>query len=372
MSSLSHVRLDLIRYANCWEDAGVLLRALAPLGGRRVLSIASGGDNSLALLSAGPASVVAVDVSTVQLFVTELKATAVRLLSREDYLAFAGFTPHDARWSTFRALAPALTPAARAWFEERRALIEHGLVHGGKLERYARFFAEKVLPLVHGRRRVEQLLAPKSAAAQLEFYDRVWDTPRWRWLFRLFFSRAVLGRFGRDPGFMQQVEVPVAEFLYRRMRAALSDPACTQNYMVRYFLTGSFGDDEQAWPLYVRPGVYERVQAHSDRLLLAPGYAEEAARRYGPFDRFNLSNIFEYMDEPTFGGAGAALLRHAAPDARLAYWNLMAPRRLARSLASRVAMDAPLRAQLRREDAGFFYGDFNVEQVYSPNSPSRR
>ena len=42
-----------IRYANCWEDTEVLCEALIPGYGKRILSIASAGDNSLALISHG-------------------------------------------------------------------------------------------------------------------------------------------------------------------------------------------------------------------------------------------------------------------------------------------------------------------------------
>jgi hypothetical protein len=45
-------RFDLVRYANVWEDAEVLCAALAPAAGRRLLSIASAGDNAFALLAA--------------------------------------------------------------------------------------------------------------------------------------------------------------------------------------------------------------------------------------------------------------------------------------------------------------------------------
>ena len=48
-----------IRYAQCWEDADVLLAALEPAPGKRCVSIASAGDNTLALLSRDPESVLA-------------------------------------------------------------------------------------------------------------------------------------------------------------------------------------------------------------------------------------------------------------------------------------------------------------------------
>jgi len=52
---------SLIRYAQCWEDADVLLEALDIRPGHVCLSIASGGDNTLALLSRRPERVLAVD-----------------------------------------------------------------------------------------------------------------------------------------------------------------------------------------------------------------------------------------------------------------------------------------------------------------------
>ena len=39
-------RFDLIRYANCWEDADILCAALNPGPGKTIVSIASGGDKS--------------------------------------------------------------------------------------------------------------------------------------------------------------------------------------------------------------------------------------------------------------------------------------------------------------------------------------
>ena len=48
-----------VRYAQCWEDADILVEALDVQPDDVVLSIASAGDNALALLSRGPARVVA-------------------------------------------------------------------------------------------------------------------------------------------------------------------------------------------------------------------------------------------------------------------------------------------------------------------------
>ena len=46
---------SIIRYAQCWEDADVLLAGLAVQPGDVCLSIGSGGENSLSLLTRDPA-----------------------------------------------------------------------------------------------------------------------------------------------------------------------------------------------------------------------------------------------------------------------------------------------------------------------------
>ena len=42
---------SVLRYAQCWEDADVLLAALEIQPGDRCLSIASAGDNTLSMLT---------------------------------------------------------------------------------------------------------------------------------------------------------------------------------------------------------------------------------------------------------------------------------------------------------------------------------
>ena len=85
-----NVSFDFIRYANCWEDADVLLKGLDPEENKRFLSIASAGDNSFSLLVSNPELVVAVDVNQNQLFLVELKREAIRQM---EYNEEHGITP---------------------------------------------------------------------------------------------------------------------------------------------------------------------------------------------------------------------------------------------------------------------------------------
>ena len=59
---------DFIRYGSVWEDADILCAALAPTAkGGRILSIASSGDNVLAMLTLDPKEIIAADLNPSQL-----------------------------------------------------------------------------------------------------------------------------------------------------------------------------------------------------------------------------------------------------------------------------------------------------------------
>src|SRR6476661_3208045 len=102
-----------IRYAQCWEDADVLLEALDVRPGDVCLSIASAGDNTLALLTRDPARVVALDLNAAQLACLELRVAAFRTLSHGELLELIGSVPSRRCGDLYRRCRPALSAAAR-------------------------------------------------------------------------------------------------------------------------------------------------------------------------------------------------------------------------------------------------------------------
>ena len=96
-TQLHNLKFDLIRYANCWEDADILLQGLVPKDNKKIISIGSAGDNSFSLLTGNPEVVIAVDINQVQLNLIELKKAAFQTLSYEEFLEFLGFAESNDR-----------------------------------------------------------------------------------------------------------------------------------------------------------------------------------------------------------------------------------------------------------------------------------
>jgi len=350
---------DAVRYASVWEDADVLCEALAPVAaGGRLLSIASAGDNALALLTLDPMEVVAVDLSAAQLACLEIRVAAFRELDPEACQAFLGVAPARDRARTYAALRTRLPADAAAFWDAHPGAIAAGLIHAGKFERYFHAFRRFVLPLVHGRGTVRALRADKTLDAQRVFYETRWDTRRWRALFAVFFSRTVMGRFGRDPAFFAQVEGSVSARILERTRVALTAIPVATNPYLAYILTGNF--PREALPRYLRPEHAGAIRARLERLRCVRGAAENAV---GPFHGFNLSDIFEYMSPAEHERVYAVLLEQAAPGARLAYWNMLAPRGIPAPVADRVRALTDESAALHARDRAWFYQRFHLDQV---------
>lgn len=355
-------RFSTIRYAQCWEDADILLEALAIQPGDICLSIASAGDNTLAMLSRSPARVIALDLNPAQLACLELRVAAYKSLSHAELLTLIGSRPGDCRQSLYRRCRSQLSVAAQAFWDAHPAEIAAGIGSAGKFERYFALFRRRVLPLVHSQARIEQLLAGGPRSRREAFYERHWDTWRWRLMFRLFFSRQLMGYLGRDPSFFNYVEGSVAGRILARTRYAATalDPA--GNPYMQWILTGRH---TRALPYALRPENFEAIRANLDRLEWRCQSLEGFLADYsGPaIDRFNLSDIFEYMSPGNYERLLQKLVGAARPGSRLAYWNMLAPRRRPETLAACLRPLDELARQLHQADKAFFYSDFILEEV---------
>jgi S-adenosylmethionine-diacylglycerol 3-amino-3-carboxypropyl transferase len=353
---------DGLRYAQCWEDADVLVEGLDVQPGDTCLSIASAGDNALALLTQDPARVVAIDVSAAQLACLALRVAAYRRLEHGELLELIGSRHSTRRAALYDRCRAAMDAEPRRFWDAHPALIERGIGAVGRFERYFRLFRRWVLPWIQSDETVRRLLAGGPPEERRRFYDDEWDHWRWRGAFRAFFSRFVMSRLGREPEYFEHVEGRVADRLLDRARYALTalDPA--DNPYLQWILTGRH---RTARPRALRREHFETIRHRLDRLTWAHVSLEDYLEQQAPntIDRFNLSDVFEYVDEEAYHRMLDHLVRVGRPGGRLAYWNLFVPRSRPASMTDRLVPRAQRANALHARDRAFFYGDFVLEDV---------
>ncbi|SHJ25993.1 S-adenosylmethionine-diacylglycerol 3-amino-3-carboxypropyl transferase [Rubritalea squalenifaciens DSM 18772] len=352
-------KFDQVRYANCWEDADILVEALQPAG-RFCVSIGSAGDNSFSLLAEGAAQVIAVELNPTQVACIELRKAAYSELTYDEFLILLGERDGE-RLPLFERCSSHLTQDSLAFWSSRMEEIETGFYRHGKFENYFKLFRNRIIPLIHSRKRVAALLQEKSLPERKAFYDKVWNSWRWRLLFNLFFSRTVMGRLGRDPSFFDYVEGSVADRILGRTKHALTELSPHDNPYLRWILNGCYGE---SLPHALREENFETIKANIDKFTIESRPLESLLTNgQEKFDAFNLSDIFEYMSEQNFRALLEQICSASNPGARLAYWNMLAPRSRPEDMADKLQSLPELSEQLHLQDKAFFYSRFIVEEV---------
>ena len=351
-----------VRYAQCWEDADVLQEALAVQPGDVCLSVASAGDNTLALLARHPAKVFAVDLNPAQLACLELRVAAYRLLSYDDLLIFLGSRRGQHRHRHYHTCRRLLSRHARAYWDEHPEDIAHGLGGAGKFEQMMARFRTALVPLAHDRTMIDRLLGGGSRSERRTFFDRHWNTPMRRLLATLFLPRLVQARTGRSVPFLPSADLARGRQLLARSEHLVTDLDPAQNPYLHWMLTGTHGT---ALPFALRPENVAAIRANLDRLDWRLCAMEDVLGELGDrsIDRFNLSDTFEYLAEPAFQTLLYRLARCGRRGGRLAYWNTTIRRRRPPIMADMLLPLTDLADSLKRKDQVFLYDDFVVEEI---------
>ncbi len=358
--------LDAILYAQCWEDADILLEGLDVQAGDVCLSVTAAGDNTLALLTRDPRRVLAVDLNPSQLACLEIRVAALRTLDHDEFLELMGSRQSDRRRELYqKCRSNVRSRSARDMWDRLVPKVEQFGVGGvGKFERYWRIFRRWVLPWIHRQSVVTKLLAAKSKKDRRAFYDDCWNNRRWRTLVRAFGSRRVLSWIGREPAFFAYADGSPAEHVLRRTAYALTELSPADNPFLQWILKSRHG---AALPLAYRPEHYDTIRNNLDRLQWKQCSVEQMAvhcATRGEFiDRFNLSDIFEYMSVDNQRAALLSMVQASRRGSRMVFWNMMVPRPVPRELADRLISLEALANELHARDKAFFYSCLHVAEV---------
>ena len=376
----NRVDFSLIRYSQCWEDTEVLLESLNIQENDICFGILSAGDNVFSMLAENPKKVVALDISFPQIALAKLKKEVFNSLSYEEMLEFMGVIKSDKRVETYDRIRENLDKEVKEYWDFNKEAIEKGIIHTGKFEKFFKIFREKILPFVHSKKRVEKLLEKKSRQERIEYYDKYWNNFRWKLMFKLFFSKYIVGKLGRDKEFFRYAEKNISEEMKERSRYALCEQNPYENPYINYILTGNYRKD--CLPYFLRKENFDKIRKNLHKVEILKSSVEEYLDQIDfKIDKFNLSDIFEYMSAENYSKLMGKIYDNAENNTLLAYWNLIVERNSEKldykKTDSEIAVTGKetnvngkkyermkeLDRKLHEKDMTFFYTDFVVEKV---------
>jgi len=313
-------------FAQVHEDPLLEIEALAPAAGERVVVVSSGGCTALSLLSAGAGQVIAVDLNATQNHLVELKHAALTRLGGQLAVGFLGgaWAAAPFRLATYGRLRGELSPAARAHWDAHGRDIARGVIHAGASERFIALVVKVIRVLVHSERRIRRLLAGRTLAEQRAFYDREWNTWRWRALFTVLLNRWTLGR-SHDPAFFRNVPTrSFARHFLDRAGHALTQLAVADNYFLHVALSGSYPADG-ALPPYLTTDGAASLAAAADRLTLVDGSLTDylGTQPDDSIAGFAVSNICEWLAPEAVERLFAEIARTAVRGATVCFRNFV-------------------------------------------------
>ena len=376
----NRVDFSLIRYSQCWEDTEVLLESLDIQENDICFGILSAGDNVFSMLAENPKKVVALDISFPQIALAKLKKEVFNSLPYEEMLEFTGVMKSDKRVKIYDRIRENLDKEVKEYWDFNKDAIEKGIIHTGKFEKFFKIFREKILPFVHSKKRIEKLLEKKSRQERIEYYDKYWNNFRWKLMFKLFFSKYIVGKLGRDKEFFRYAEKNISEEMKERSRYAICELNPYENPYINYILTGNYRKD--CLPYFLRKENFDKIRKNLHKVEILQSSVEEYLDQIDfKIDKFNLSDIFEYMSAENYSKLMGKIYDNAEDNALLVYWNLIVERNSEKldykKTDSEIAVTGKetnvngkkyermkeLDRKLHEKDMTFFYTDFVVEKV---------
>lgn len=354
----NQVSLYNLVFTQNWEDPESDGKALNISSGETLLAITSGGCNVLGFLLFDPGMIYSLDINPAQNFLLELKIASIRKFTFEEFISFSGLKNHDNRLELFKQIRPLLSKEAREFWTKNQKVISNGFIMQGKYERFIRL-AGRFINFLQGPGRVSGLLKEKTPDEQKIYFDKVWNTRRFHYLFKLMFNKRMLAKRGlvADYFHFDDGSRSFAESFYKRSRNAFRNIPIKGNYFLSLYLKGKYANDLEV-PAYLKKENFEIIKSRVDRIKITTADAQSwiDAMPEGSIDCFALSNICELMSISDTNRLFNGVLRTAKDGARIIFRNLMIPREVPDELFPRIQKNDELSKQIFAHDRSFVYG----------------
>jgi S-adenosylmethionine-diacylglycerol 3-amino-3-carboxypropyl transferase len=340
-----------------WEDPEMDRLALKILPGETVMTITSGGCNTMSLLLQDPSIIYTVDINPCQSYVIELKIAAMKHLGYSEFTEFTGLRPSDERTNMYRRLRRSLTQQAASFWDSKLSIIEKGFLINGRYEKFVKLVG-KFIRMIEGNRRVNDLFTDRNPEDQKKFSRKEWDTGRTRLIFNLFFNKRILASRGLKADYFtfDDGSNSFAESFFRRFMKVLTDVPVTGNYFLHLYLKGYYKSLREV-PDYLLEKNFETIKERVDRIRIVTGDAKKWLTEMPDrsLNCFSLSNICELMSPDDTLKLFQEVVRTGTEDARICFRNLVIPREVPEQLNDKIKKDLELTKYIFGRDRSFVY-----------------
>ena len=355
---------DVIAYSMLWEDSEVLVKALEINKNDNVISVASSGCNVLALLLQEPKSITAIDLNPAQIHFFKLKIKGIENLSHKEFLDLFGFADNTKALDSYKKIRKKIDQETREYFDKNVGIIEKGLCHSGKLEKYFQGFYREVVVPTKKAELLEEMIECSSLADQIKLIPDLL-TEEFERRFLIYTGVERQADKGRDIEKYKHVrnKETIAQRLLDNFKMSLKRVLLKENFYSQYFLLSKHYDVQNTYS-YLREDNFLKLKELVHKVVVVNAQVEQhlTTKDKGFYTKGNFSDIFEYMSEDLSLKTFDYLSEYFAKGGRMAYWNLYVDRSSDNKIP-KLKYLKELSEKLKEKDRVWFYKNFKIEEV---------
>ena len=353
----------IIKYSQCWEDTDVLVSALILEDDDEVLSITSGGDNSLALSGFTKKRLISIDMNIHQNYLLELKLLSIKELEYDEVIKFFGILYSNERIKYYNSIKEKLSNGSLNFWNNNLHLIKKGIIHIGKFENYFRIFRVFVLRLSGNKKHVKYLFAEKDVKKHINFYQTKWNTYRWRVIMNLFLNKKFMKKVGRSKVmFKHHKENKISNHYLEKTDNVLMSKNIFSNSYMYYVLNGNYLKN---YPYYLKKINFEKIKNSICNIEIITENIIEYLKKIkdNSFNKFNLSDVFEAMSKNDSNIVFQEILRTGKNNSRIIFWNNLIKRDIPPNLQSNFIRDKEKEKELSVFEKFKYYEKFYIYKL---------
>ena len=365
-------------YPQIWEDPVPDMEALDLKPDSHLVTIASGGCNVLAYLTANPATITAVDLNHAHIALNELKLKALcHLPTSEDFQRFFQHADDKANIELYdQLLASELSEATKAYWEasglggRRISLFSKNIYRYGLLGKWigiGHFMAKLYRIDLAG------LLKTGSLHEQEVYFEKHIAPIFQKRLIRFLCDSPIsLYGLGIPPAQYEALAEgqPMADVLCERTRRLAAGFPLKDNYFAWQAFDRAYpNDSEDALPIYLQSVHFHTLRERADRVRLQRRSVTEVLRGqpHGSVDGVVLLDAQDWMTDDQLNDLWRAVAIACQPGARIVFRTAgrasILPGRVHSEVLDRFDYDQEMSEAMLARDRSAIYGGFHLYRL---------
>lgn len=364
-----------VDFYTTWEDIDIIQKTLNINNKDTVLTITSGGCNVLNFLLYNPKKIISIDFNKHQEYLMELKIESIKNLEYNEFLEIIGVKISDNAEKYYKNIRNFLNKKSREFWDNNIWAIKKGIIRVGEPD--VKLFG-KIFKFLVGEKKLIKFFNCKTIDEQREYFlNKIYRLPikslikitrnnyyiKLNLLMLIFWDISNKGKIISE--FFEYIQNHYYPSSYQeRFKEVFTNVPIKYNYFASLMLFNNY-IFESCYPPYLKKENYTIVKERIDRIQIKTTSLKDTLREMkdGCITKFNLSNIFDWINDDEFRKQLDEIVRVGTNKSRIFYLISRKDRFIPQNFKGMIS-DKNLEKTLILKDRSMMYSNFEIGEIH--------